>query len=156
VLDGLDGVAADRGAPGADGAALDALLAEMDGHPLPLVCVAGLPIRLDRAALRRFALTVWLGALDPEKAALALRRVLGEEPPGPLPEGLVIGDFAAVRLRRDLLGGAVDAEALLSWLTERVEMGGAAQRDVGFRVVGAGVGRREGQRAICPRRAASP
>ncbi|MBD0274327.1 MAG: AAA family ATPase, partial [Acetobacteraceae bacterium] len=141
VLDGIDGVAADRGAPGSDGAALDALLSEMDGHPLPLVCVADLPLRLDRAVLRRFTLTVWLGALDPERAALAFRRVLGEEPPGPLPEGLVIGDFAAVRLRRDLLGGDADAAALRAWLVERAEAGGSLPRGVGFRVAASRTGR---------------
>jgi hypothetical protein len=143
VLDGIDAVAAERGAPGADDAALDALLAEMDGHPLPLVCVADVPPRLDRAALRRFTLTVRLGALDPERAALAFRRVLGAEPPGPLPEGLTVGDFAAVRLRRDLLGGDAGAATLRAWLAERAEAGGAALREVGFRVVSARGGSRE-------------
>ncbi|GAA0607213.1 hypothetical protein GCM10009416_50250 [Craurococcus roseus] len=140
LLDGIDGVAGERGAPGTDDAALDALLAETDGHPLPLVCVADLPPRLDRAALRRFTLAVRLGALDPEKAALAFRRMLGAEPPGPLPEGLTPGDFAAVRLRRDLLGGDADAGTLLAWLAERAEAGGAAPRGVGFRVLAGGAG----------------
>jgi hypothetical protein len=142
LLDGIDGVAAERGAQGADGAALDALLAEMDGHPLPVVCVADLPRRLDRAVLRRFALTVRLGGLDPERAALAFRRMLGAEPPGPLPEGLTPGDFATVRLRRALLGGDADAAALCAWLAERAEAGCAAPRDVGFRVVAPGAGLR--------------
>jgi hypothetical protein len=136
VLDGIDGVAAERGAPGSDGAALDALLAAMDGHPLPVVCVADLPSRLDRAALRRFALAVRLGALDPERAALAFRRMLRSEAPGPLPEGLAVGDFAAVRRRRDLLGGTADAATLFGWLVERAEAGGSLARDVGFRIVG--------------------
>ncbi len=85
---------------------------------------------------------VRLGALDPERAALAFRRVLGAEPPGLLPEGLVIGDFAAVRLRRDLLGGGTDPATLRAWLVERAEAGGVAPRDVGFKVVGAGLGPR--------------
>ena len=86
---------------------------------------------------------VRLGALDSERAALAFRRVLGAEPPGALPEGLTIGDFAAARLRRDLLGGDAGAATLRAWLVERAEAAGALPRDVGFRVVGARGGSRE-------------
>ncbi len=53
------------------------------------------------------------------------------------------GDFAAVRLRRDLLGGESDPAMLHAWLVERAEAGGTLPRDVGFRVVGAGAGFRE-------------
>jgi transitional endoplasmic reticulum ATPase len=150
VLDGIDGVAAERVVPGAARGALDTLLAELDDARLPVIAVADLPARLDRAALRRFALQVRLRALDPERAALAFRRMLGAEPPGSLPEGLVPGDFAAVGLRRDLLGGGAEAATLRAWVVERAEAGGALPRDVGFRVLrtdGSGVaGGREDRR----------
>jgi len=81
---------------------------------------------------------VRLRALDPERAALAFRRILGAEPPGVLPEGLTPGDIASVRLRRDLMGDGADAATLRAWLVERAEAVGTLRRDVGFRVVGTG------------------
>jgi hypothetical protein len=144
LLDGIDRVAAERGAPEADGAALDALLAELDDSRSPVIAVADLPSRLDRAALRRFALAVRLRALDSGRAALAFRRMLGAESPKPLPEGLTPGDFAAVRLRRDLMGGGADAATLRAWLVERAEQGGALPRRVGFRMLGTGEGKGTG------------
>jgi len=125
LLDCIDGVAAERGAPEADRGSLDALLAELDDARLPVVAVADLPSRLDRAVLRRFTLSVRLRALDSSRAALAFRRMLGAEPPKALPDGLMPGDFAAVRLRRDLMGGGADAVTLRAWLIERAEQGSA-------------------------------
>jgi hypothetical protein len=66
--------------------------------------------------------------------------MLGAEPPRALPDGLTPGDVAAVRLRRDLMGGA-DAATLRAWLAECAEVGGALRRDVGFRVVGTAAAR---------------
>ena len=133
VLDGIAQVAVDRDAPDAEGTALETLLACLDDHPLPVLCTADLPHRLDRAVLRRFLLTLRLSGLDPERAAWAFREILGAEPPGLLPNGITIGDLVAVQRRRDLLGGGTDAYTLFTWLSERAQAGGTAAKVIGFR-----------------------
>jgi SpoVK/Ycf46/Vps4 family AAA+-type ATPase len=134
VLDGIAQVAVDHAAPDAEGAALETLLACLDDHPLPVLCTTDLPHRLDRAVLRRFLVTLRLSALDPGRTLRAYRAILGAEPPGPLPDGLTIGDLVAVQRRRDLLGGEPDASTLLMWLSERTDVGGMATKEVGFRL----------------------
>jgi hypothetical protein len=133
LLDGVDDVAADRGAPHADPAALDALLAGLDDQPLPVLCIADRCRGIDRALLRRFVATVRLRALDHAAADRAFRHLLGCEPPGMLPEGLTPGDFAAVRHRRAVLGDEVGPRTHVEWLAARAEVGRAGSRVVGFR-----------------------
>ena len=133
LLDGVDDAAAERGAPHADPAALDALLAGLDDQPLPVLCTAERSRGLDRALLRRFAATVRLRTLDQAEARRAFRHVFGREPPGMLPEGLTLGDLAAVRHRRAVLGGDADPRTLVEWLAERAEANGAGSRVIGFR-----------------------
>jgi len=134
LLDGIDDAAADRGAPHADPAALDALLAGLDDQPLPVLCTAERSRGLDRALLRRCVATLRLRALDHTGAVRAFRHVFGCEPPGVLPEGLTLGDLAAVRHRRAVLGGdAGDPRVLAAWLAERAQANGAGSRVIGFR-----------------------
>lgn len=72
-------------------------------------------------------------ALDPPRAALAFRRLLGAEPPAAaLPEGLTPGDFAVVRRKAELFGPA-DPQALLRWLEEEAAAKGGARAPIGFR-----------------------
>ena len=133
LFDGVDDAAAERGVPLADPAALDALLAGLDDQPLPVLCTADRCRGLDRALLRRFAATVRLKALDRAGAERAFRHVLGCEPPGVLPDNLTVGDLAAVRHRRAVLGGGADPRTLVAWLAERAEANGAGSRVIGFR-----------------------
>ncbi len=133
LLDGIDDVAAERGAPDADPAALDALVAGLDDQPLPVLCTAEQSRGLDRALLRRFVATVRLRALDHAGAARAFRQVLGCEALGMLPDGLTPGDFAAVRHRRAVLGGEAGPRTLAAWLMERAEAHATASRVIGFR-----------------------
>jgi hypothetical protein len=133
LFDGVDDVAAERGAPHADPAALDALLAGLDDQPLPVLCTAERSRGLDRALLRRFVATLRLRTLDHAEADRAFRHVLGCEPAGLLPEGLTLGDIVAARHRRAVLGGDAAPRALAAWLAERTEASGASSRVVGFR-----------------------
>ena len=104
----------------------------MESHPLPLVCTTNLPERMDRAVPRRFTLKLRFEALDPVRAALAFRRMLGLEPPGPLPRSLTPGDFAVVRRKAAILGGERDAMRLLRWLEEEAAAKGVTQHPIGF------------------------
>ena len=133
LLDGIDDAAAERGAPFADPAALDALLAGLDDQPLPVLCAAERSRGLDRALLRRFVATIRLRPLDQGGARRAFRHLFGCEVPGMLPEGLTLGDLAAVRHRRAVLGGDADPRALAALLAERAEANGAGSRVIGFR-----------------------
>lgn len=81
---------------------------------------------------RRFTLKLRFEPLDPVRAALAFRRMLGLEPPGLLPEALTPGDFAVVRRKAALFGAEADAARLLRWLEEEAAAKGAAPRAIGF------------------------
>jgi hypothetical protein len=74
-----------------------------------------------------------LRALDHAGALRAFRQVLGCEPPGVLPDNLTIGDIAAVRHRRAVLGGDADPRVLVAWFAERAEANRASSRVIGFR-----------------------
>jgi transitional endoplasmic reticulum ATPase len=90
------------------------LLTWMDLHPLPFVAATNHPQRLDPAALRRFVFKIELGALSPEKAALAFERFFGMEAPAGLARitGLTPGDFAVVARQLRYQPGATAAELL--------------------------------------------
>jgi hypothetical protein len=133
LFDGVDDAAAERGAPHADPAALDTLLAGLDDQPLPVLCTADRCRGLDRALLRRFVATVRLRALDHAEARRAFRHLFGCEPPGVVLDHLTLGDLAAVRHRRVVLGGDADPRTLSAWLAERAEANDAGSRVIGFR-----------------------
>jgi hypothetical protein len=80
------------------------MLTWMERHALPFICTANLPDHLDSAVPRRFTLKLRFNVLDPARAALAFRRILDADLPGPLPEGLTPGDFSDVRRQAELLG----------------------------------------------------
>jgi hypothetical protein len=95
-------------------------------------CTTNLPERLDHAVLRRFTLKLHFGALDAPRAALAFRRLLDAEPPGPLPDGLTPGDFAVVRSKAALFGER-DPRVLLVWLQEEADAKTGRRAEIGFR-----------------------
>ncbi len=111
---------------------VDEMLTWMESHPLPLVCTTNLPERMDRAVPRRFTLKLRFEPMDPARAALAFRRMLGLEPPASLPDGLTPGDFAVVRRKAAILGVECDAWRLLRWLEEEAEAKGKSPRPIGF------------------------
>jgi len=111
---------------------VDELLTWMERHPLPFVCTTNLPERLDGAVPRRFTLKLRFGPLDPVRAALAFRCILGSTPPGVLPEGLTPGDFAVVRRKSELLEDA-RPERLAAWLMEELAAKMDRRAPIGFR-----------------------
>jgi SpoVK/Ycf46/Vps4 family AAA+-type ATPase len=108
------------------------MLTWMENHPLPFVCTTNLPERLDHAVPRRFVLKLHFGPLNQPRAALAFRRLLGSEPPGPLPDGLTPGDFAVVRGKAALFGER-DPRALMDWLREEADAKTGGRAEIGFR-----------------------
>jgi SpoVK/Ycf46/Vps4 family AAA+-type ATPase len=134
LLDEAEALLFDRGAAerSFEVSQVDEMLTWMESHPLPLVCTTNLPERMDRAVPRRFTLKLRFEAMDPVHAALAFRRMLRLEPPGPLPDGLTPGDFALVRRKTAILGGERDAVRLLRWLEEEAAAKGAARHPMGF------------------------
>ena len=110
---------------------VDELLGWMEQHPFPVICTTNLPERMDQAIPRRFTFKLRFDPLDATRATLAFRRILGAEPPGPLPDGLTPGDFAVVRRKAELL--AEDRPTIwLQWLAEELAAKGNA-RPIGFR-----------------------
>jgi transitional endoplasmic reticulum ATPase len=107
------------------------MLTWMEAHPLPFVCTTNLADRLDREALRRFTLKLRFDPLDPAQAARAFRHFFKAEPLRLLPDGLTPGDFATVRRKQAIYGGA-DPAVLVGWLIEEVEAKGLRARPIGF------------------------
>lgn len=110
---------------------VDELLSWMEQHPLPLICTTNMPDRMDQAVPRRFTFKLRFDPLNAARAALAFRRILGEDPPGPLPDGLTPGDFAVVRRKAALLDENRPA-IWLEWLAEELAAKGN-KRPIGFR-----------------------
>lgn len=108
------------------------MLTWMERHLLPFVCTTNLMQRLDPASLRRFTFKVRLDWLRPEQVALAFRLAFDLEAPGWLAAlgGLTPGDFAVVRRRAALAGGAGDAEALARMVAEERGAKSAVSLDV--------------------------
>jgi SpoVK/Ycf46/Vps4 family AAA+-type ATPase len=134
LIDEAEALLFDRGAAhrSFEVSQVDEMLTWMESHPLPLVCTTNLPERMDRAVPRRFTLKLRFEPLDGAQAALAFRRMLGQEPPGPLPDSLTPGDFATVRRKAAILGAECDAVRLLAWLEEEAATKGAPRRAIGF------------------------
>ena len=108
------------------------MLTWMERHPLPFVCTTNLAERMDQAVPRRFTLKLRFEPLDPDRAALAFRRILGAMVPGELPDGLTPGDFAVVRRKAALLEESRPA-VLLDWLRAEAMAKGTSQGPIGFR-----------------------
>ena len=96
--------------------------------------------RLDRAALRRFAVKLRFDYLWPEQVQALVRAALlelgiGDGPPSSLSrlQRVTPGDVAAVVKRCRLVGGARSAEAFALMLREEIELKGeGAARPIGF------------------------
>ena len=107
------------------------MLTWMEGHPLPFVCTTNLMDRLDQASLRRFTLKLRLDPLTATQAALAFEHFFAISAPPSLPDGLTPGDFATVRRKREVFGGA-EAAVLVRWLEEELEAKGQSAKGIGF------------------------
>ena len=119
------------------------LLSQMDRFEGLLICTTNVVDRLDRAALRRFAMKVRFDTLEPAQARALVAEVLhglGVEcadsaalAPVDRLRQLAPGDVAAVVRRFRMLGQMPTAEAFISVLREELMLkgGGAAER-IGF------------------------
>jgi AAA+ superfamily predicted ATPase len=135
LIDEAEALLFDRGAAARafEVSQVDEMLTWMEQHPLPFVCTTNLIERMDAAVPRRFTLKLRFDALDPARAALAFRRVLGAIPPGPLPDGLTPGDFALV-CRKAAVLAETRPVVLAQWLAEEVAAkGGGTRSPIGFR-----------------------
>jgi AAA+ superfamily predicted ATPase len=136
LIDEAEALLFDRGAAARahEVSQVDEMLTWMEQHPLPFVCTTNMVERMDAAVPRRLTLKLRFDALDPARAALAFRRLLGAVPPRLLPAGLTPGDFAVVRRKAELLGEARPA-ALVAWLDEELAAKGGLRNPIGFRPV---------------------
>ncbi len=84
LIDEAEALLFDRGAAARafEVSQVDEMLTWMERHPLPFVCTTNMADRMDAAVPRRFTLKLRFEALDPARAALAFRRLLGAVPPG--------------------------------------------------------------------------
>ncbi len=133
VIDEADSLLADRrGAVRSwEVTQVNEMLTWMESHPLPFVCTTNLMDRIDQASLRRFTLKLRFAPLSPAQATLAFERFFGIVAPRGLADDLTPGDFATVRRKCDLLGGA-DPSALADWLDDEAEAKGTRVRRIGF------------------------
>ncbi len=136
LIDEAEALLFDRGAAARafEVSQVDEMLTWMEQHPLPFVCTTNMVDRLDAAVPRRFTLKLRFEALDPPRAALAFRCLLGAVPSGALPDGLTPGDFALVRRKAELLG-EVCPTVLATWLNEELTAKGGARNPIGFQSV---------------------
>ena len=134
LIDEAEALLFDRGAAARafEVSQVNEMLTWMERHPLPFVCTTNMVDRMDAAVPRRFTLKLRFEALDPARAALAFRRLLGTVPPGALPDGLTPGDFALVRRKAELLGEPRPS-VLASWLDEELAAKVGARNPIGFR-----------------------
>lgn len=133
LIDEAEALLFDRGAASRafEVSQVNEMLTWMERHPLPFVCTTNMVDRMDAAVPRRFTLKLRFDALDPARAGLAFRRLLGAVPSGPLPDGLTPGDFAVVRRKAELLGEARPS-VLAAWLDEELAAKGGARNPIGF------------------------
>ncbi|GEM_PF-1621555 len=113
------------------------LLVAMEQHPLPFACTTNLMERLDRAAMRRFTFGIRFDTLTPHKAKTCFQHYFGLTPPRALASlsGLVPADFAVVARRAEILGGANDADRLMSMLGDELRKRGEEDSPaIGFHV----------------------
>ena len=146
LLDEGDGFLADRGSAqhSWELTQVNELLVQMERFNGVFVCCTNLVDRLDRAALRRFALKVGFGYLSAQSARVLLDRVLAslhalpasEDELGELDRLRVLtpGDFAAFARSARLLGDTPDTRAALRALTQAcTEKRVRGGRALGFR-----------------------
>ena len=110
------------------------MLTWMEGHELPFACTTNLLERLDRASLRRFLVKLRFDWLTPAQARLAFRRFFNLPAPLAL-EGLrtlTPADFALVRRRAAVRGGAVEPAVLLRLLAAECEGRAGGRLPIGF------------------------
>lgn len=135
LIDEAEALLFDRGAASRafEVSQVDEMLTWMERHPLPFVCTTNMAERMDTAVPRRFTLKLRFDALDPARADLAFRRILGAVSPGALPDGLTPGDFALVRRKAELLAEERPA-VLAQWLGEELAAKTGIHAPVGFRI----------------------
>jgi SpoVK/Ycf46/Vps4 family AAA+-type ATPase len=135
LIDEAEALLFDRGAASRafEVSQVDEMLTWMECHPLPFVCTTNMVARWDAAGPRRFTVKLGFDALDPPRAELAFRRILGAVPPGALPDGLTPGDFALVRRKAELLAEARPG-VLAQWLGEELAAKVGVYSPIGFRI----------------------
>lgn len=119
------------------------LLTQMEHFDGLFICSTNLIDRLDRAALRRFAIKLRFDYLRAEQIRALVAAALGglglmDESKTVLPtldrlQRVTPGDVAAVVKRCTILGGAVNAGAFVELLVEEIELKGEGMaRSIGF------------------------
>jgi transitional endoplasmic reticulum ATPase len=119
------------------------LLTQMESFHGLFICSTNLIDRLDRAALRRFAVKVKFDYLQPDQVnalvAETLRKLgAAEDLDRALPklarlQRVTPGDIAAVMKRCQALGAVLNAELFVRWVKEEIEMKGeGAAQPIGF------------------------
>ncbi len=119
------------------------LLTQMECFDGLFICSTNLMERLDRAALRRFAVKLKFDYLQTDQVrglVTETLRKLGvvENLTIALPklarlQRVTPGDIAAVVKRCQVLGAALNAESFVQWLKEEIEMKGeGAAQPIGF------------------------
>ncbi len=110
------------------------MLTWMESHALPFACTTNLAERLDRASLRRFLVKLRFDWLTVTQARIAFREFYALGAPAELDElrTLTPADFALVRRRAAIQGGAGDPAALLRLLAAECQDRLAARQIVGF------------------------
>jgi len=110
------------------------MLTWMESHALPFACTTNLAERLDRASLRRFLVKLRFDWLTVTQARLAFRQFFGLTAPAGLDglRTLTPADFALVRRRAAVRGGAADAAMLLRLLAAECEGRVGGRPPIGF------------------------
>ncbi len=110
------------------------MLTWMESHALPFACTTNLAERLDRASLRRFLVKLRFDWLTVPQARLAFRQFFGLAAPAGLDglRTLTPADFALVRRRAAVRGGAADAAMLLRLLAAECEGRFGGRPPIGF------------------------
>ena len=110
------------------------MLTWMESHALPFACTTNLAERLDRASLRRFLVKLRFDWLTVTQARIAFREFYALGAPAEL-DGLRMltpADFALVRRRAAIQGGAGNPAALLRLLASECQGRLGARQIVGF------------------------
>jgi transitional endoplasmic reticulum ATPase len=110
------------------------MLTWMECHELPFACTTNLAERLDRASLRRFLVKLRFDWLTTAQARLAFFQFFGVVAPLGLDDLLTLtpADFALVRRRAGVRGGALNPEILLNFLKDECHGRVGARFPVGF------------------------
>lgn len=139
IIDEVDsfGFSRDRAVRSHEVSLTNALLEQLEKHPLPMACCTNALSandRLDAALLRRFTFKVNFDFLPAEKARGLFKHMFGLEPPRALDRlaSLAPGDFEVVRRKAAILGLDGSPEALADMLAAECAAKGEQAGSIGF------------------------